>query len=80
MTYENKQRFINEMNYSNTTLPHPSSIDSFQKFMDKISLTFDKCFPITKKPLRKNESPWITKGIKKSCRKKASAYNPKKPV
>ena len=35
---------------------------------------YDECFPLRKKLRPKVESPWMTKGIKVSCRKKQKLF------
>ena len=50
--------------------------ESYDQFIKKFSLIYDDCFPIKVKEIKTKNllSPWVSKGIKKSSKRKQKLY------
>ena len=78
LDYKAMSAFNNELHETNwkdiETISNPN--DAYQVFLERFISLYDKHFPKKKIELKTKdlESPWITKGIKKSSKKKQRLY------
>ena len=75
MSVENFKNFLFSTDW-NDVLGKTITNESYDQFIKKFSLVYDDCFPIKVKEIKiKNPlSLWVTKGIKKSSKRKPKLY------
>ena len=82
--YNERQRMLQRLNFKNIlSLTDWNDVsgktitnESYDQFIKKFSLIYDDCFPIKVIEIKTKNllSPWITKGIKKSSKRKQKLY------
>ena len=75
MSAENFKNILSLTDW-NDVLGKTITNESYDQFIKKFSLIYDDCFPIKVKEIKTKNllSPWITKGIKKSSKRKQKLY------
>ena len=75
MSVENLKNIISSTDW-NDVLGKTIANESYDQFIKKFSLIYDDCFPIKVKKIKTKNllSPWITKGIKASSKRKQKLY------
>ena len=59
-----------------TIKTHQDANEAYNNFISTFCTIYDTFFPVNKMKITKDlESPWITKGIKKSSKKKQCLYS-----
>ena len=71
-----KRRVGRKLTDWNDVLGKTITNESYDQFIEKFSLIYDNCFPIKviERKTKNIRSPWITKGIKKSSKRKQKLY------
>ena len=82
--YNERQRMLQRLNFKNIlSLTDWNDVsgktitnESYDQYIKKFSLIYDDCFPIKVIEIKTKNllSPWITKGIKKSSKRKQKLY------
>ena len=75
MSVENFKNILSSTDW-NDVLGKTITNESYDQFIKKFSLIYDDCFPIKVIEIKTKNllSPWITKGIKKSSKRKQNLY------
>ena len=75
MSVENFKNIVSLTDW-NDVLGKTITNESYDQFIKKFSLIYDDCFPIKVIEIKTKNllSPWITKGIKKSSKRKQKLY------
>ena len=75
MSVENFKNILSSTDW-NDVLGKTITNESYDQFIKKFSLIYDACFPIKVIEIKTKNvlSPWITKGIKKSSKRKQKLY------